>query len=105
MNREQVEKKAWQYLFDAMPANGSVHPFNFDSVKNYMIVFALAMMERQKEEDVKIADLWASMYPTDIFSDPPPGEHGRTVDACSARAMRVAALGIAAVIRGKEAEK
>ena len=27
-------------------------------------------------------------YPVDVFPEPPPGEHGATVDACSARAIR-----------------
>lgn len=27
-------------------------------------------------------------YPADVFIEPPPGEHGSTVDACSARAVR-----------------
>ena len=49
MNREQVEKAARAYLFDAMPANGPA--FNFDSVSNYMTNFALAMMEKQRKKD------------------------------------------------------
>jgi hypothetical protein len=28
------------------------------------------------------------LYSTDIFAEPPPGKHGATVDACSARAHR-----------------
>jgi hypothetical protein len=27
-------------------------------------------------------------YPTDIFPDPPPKQHGTSVDSCSARAFR-----------------
>ncbi len=27
-------------------------------------------------------------YPTDVFPNPEPGEHGQSVDACSARAIR-----------------
>lgn len=30
----------------------------------------------------------AADYPADIFPDPPRGEHGKTIDACSARAIR-----------------
>ena len=53
MKRERAEKKARQYLFDAMPANGPA--FNFDSVSSYMTDFALAMMEKQREEDIETA--------------------------------------------------
>lgn len=26
---------------------------------------------------------WSKAYPTDIFPEPPPGQHGKTVDGCS----------------------
>ena len=29
-------------------------------------------------------------YPADVFIEPPPGEHGQTVDGCSASAIRLA---------------
>mgnify|MGYP001617917680 CR=1 FL=1 len=32
---------------------------------------------------------YATAYPEDVFISPPPGAHGSTVDACSARALRV----------------
>ena len=41
------------------------------------------------EEAVKVIHAYATAYPEDIFIPPPPGEHGQTVDACSARALRV----------------
>lgn len=31
---------------------------------------------------------WAKAYPISVFPEPPAGEHGQTVDACSARALR-----------------
>lgn len=31
---------------------------------------------------------WAQNYPEDVFIEPPKGEHGKTVDACSAAALR-----------------
>ena len=31
-----------------------------------------------------ILEEWSKAYPTDIFIEPPPGEHGKTVAACSA---------------------
>ncbi len=31
---------------------------------------------------------WAKAYPLAVFPEPPPGEHGATVDACSARVAR-----------------
>jgi len=30
-----------------------------------------------------------SHYPVSIFPEPPPGMHGKTVDACSASALRI----------------
>lgn len=52
-----------------------------------------------------IAERWARAYPTAVFPDPPPGQHGRTVDACSARAARHVAKGIAAEIRALTADE
>lgn len=55
----------------------------------------------QKKRDEEIAANWASHYPTDIFIEPAPGEHGQTVDACSASAIRHASNQIAAAIKGQ----
>ena len=35
-----------------------------------------------------LADGWSKAYSTDFFPEPEPGEHGKTVDACSARMGR-----------------
>lgn len=50
------------------------------------------------EEAAEIAREHGDHYPTDIFIEPPPGEHGQTVDACSARAERHASRIIAQAI-------
>lgn len=48
-----------------------------------------AAVREALEEAVKVIHGYATAYPEDIFIPPPPGEHGKTVDACSARALRV----------------
>lgn len=60
---------------------------------------ALAMLDREisrqdaEAETLKKAvrealDVVAENYPLDIFPEPAPGKHGKTVDACSARGIR-----------------
>jgi hypothetical protein len=44
---------------------------------------------RQREADYRAVLMKRlAFYSDDLFSDPPPGEHGATVDACSARSAR-----------------
>ena len=64
--------------------------------------FAAARVAKERERCAGIADAWFATYPEDIFIPPPPGQHGETVDACSARAARHVARGIAAAIRDGE---
>ncbi len=40
------------------------------------------------ETAAQIVEGFSAFYPTDIFPEPPPGQHGDTVDACSASAIR-----------------
>lgn len=54
------------------------------------------------QDAAAIADKWEHAYPPDIFIEPPPGQHGQTVDGCSARAARHVAHHIAAEIRALE---
>jgi len=37
---------------------------------------------------VRVIDRWLRSYPTSVFAQPEPGQHGETVDACSAAALR-----------------
>ena len=39
-------------------------------------------------EAAQVVREFVQHYPTDIFIEPLPGQHGRTVDACSASAIR-----------------
>ncbi len=39
-------------------------------------------------ELVETIHTWAKAYPESVFPEPPAGEHGQSVDACSARALR-----------------
>lgn len=36
----------------------------------------------------QVVEEYLKAYPTDIFIPPPVGQHGKTVDACSAAALR-----------------
>lgn len=49
---------------------------------------SLAFARRVIEEAAKVAEGYEQNYPEDIFPEPPSGEHGRTIDTCSARALR-----------------
>ena len=40
------------------------------------------------EEAAQEADKWLAAYPTDVFIEPLAGQHGTTIDACSARMGR-----------------
>ena len=42
---------------------------------------------------------WRAYYPRTLFKEPPAGKHGKTVDACSARAIREVISGILQDIR------
>lgn len=42
----------------------------------------------QRAQDAVYVETVKRYYPTSVFTEPPPGEHGATVDACSARAAR-----------------
>lgn len=51
------------------------------------------------EASAKIVDDYLSAYPVAVFSEPPAGQHGVTVDACSAAAIRAILPNIAEDIR------
>ena len=36
----------------------------------------------------KIVEQYLQSYPTSVFPEPPQGQHGITIDACSASALR-----------------
>ena len=55
----------------------------------------------EREACAQIVDNQLSYYPGDVFVEPPPGKHGTTVDACSARALRDILPVIAVRIRAR----
>ena len=57
-----------------------------DTVKSSMTedYAKLLRVARAAEEFYIILERWSRAYPTDIFPEPPAGQHGKTVDACSA---------------------
>jgi hypothetical protein len=71
------------------------------------VLFACAACEREaaaveaaREECAALIGRYLSTYPPDIFIEPPRGQHGTTVDSCSARALRGVLPNIAFDIRG-----
>lgn len=61
------------------------------------------MSEELIERCARIVDEYLAAYPKDIFIEPLPGQHGQTVDACSARALRGILPNIARDIRALKA--
>jgi hypothetical protein len=53
----------------------------------------------EREKAAKVVDEWLTHYPEDIFIPPQAGQHGKTVDACSAAALRGVLPNLAAAIR------
>lgn len=53
----------------------------------------------ERERTAKLVEAWAGHYPADIWIEPSRGEHGKTVDGCSARAIRSICPKIADAIR------
>ena len=47
-----------------------------------------AAIKQERERCAKIAQDFSKHYPKETFIEPPPGKHGESVDACSARAIR-----------------
>jgi hypothetical protein len=54
------------------------------------------------EKAARIVDEYLKAYPPDIFIEPPLGQHGQTMDACSAAALRKILPNIATDIRKLE---
>jgi NTP pyrophosphatase (non-canonical NTP hydrolase) len=52
-----------------------------------------------RERCATIVESFAAHYPVSVFPPPSPGEHGKTVDACSARAIRCILPVLATLIR------
>ena len=59
----------------------------------------LTVAEAVREACAAVLDEWYGYYPTDVFTETPPGEHGETVDACSASMARHVTKYIAAELR------
>lgn len=51
------------------------------------------------ESAAQVVESYLAAYPADVFKQPPAGQHGETVDACSAAALRAVLPSIAEDIR------
>ena len=56
----------------------------------------------ERERCAKVVEDFAKAYPTTVFLEPEEGEHGQTVDACSARAIRTVLPEVAEKVREVE---
>jgi len=76
-------------------------PYIGDQHSNYCGWCADIDAARQKERErcAQIVEDLARHYPEAVFVPPEPGQHGKTVDACSAAAIRGIIPSIAAAIR------
>ena len=76
-------------------------PYIGDQHSNYCSWCADIDAARQKERErcAQIVEDLARHYPEAVFVPPEPGQHGKTVDACSAAAIRGIIPSIAAAIR------
>ena len=101
--QEQAERLASLIVRPGID-RGSPNPEALEARIAVLIATALRDAEAaQRERDARIAFEFAEHYPTDIFIEPPPGQHGQTVDACSARAIRHAVQLIGSdILRGQE---
>ena len=94
---ERAKEFMWKY------SSGDEYPLGREGyMKAWADSIRAAITEavaQERERCAKIAAGWALHYPKDIFIEPPPGQHGETVDACSAAAIRWICPSIAAVIR------
>ena len=61
--------------------------------------------QEEREQCAAFLEDFAKHYPENVFIPPPPGEHGKTVDACSAAAIRAILPILAAAIREQEDER
>ena len=57
------------------------------------------LVRRAIEDAARIVEWYLSHYSASIFTQPEPGQHGETVDACSAAALREVLPHIAEDIR------
>lgn len=57
---------------------------------------------RERSEIVTLIRQWKASYPIRLFKEPPAGKHGKTVDGCSARAIRMVLRGILKDLKERE---
>ena len=67
--------------------------------KPYVEVLLDKVRQEERERCARVAEGFARHYPEVTFIPPPPGQHGKTVDACSAAAIRGICPSIAVAIR------
>jgi len=56
-------------------------------------------IEKERERCVRAIREYGRHFPRKLFKEPPPYKHGKTVDGCSARAIRCAVRNLIEMIR------
>ena len=91
-------------IYKTIPVSLRNDAFAECAQRQFVVVVApiiRAAVAAEKERAAQIVDHQLSHYPADVFLEPPPGEHGTTVDACSARALRAILPVVAERIRAR----
>lgn len=72
-------KREWFYYFEDR--------VDFDDSLSMRDAFIMGRESMRDEASQTVTD-FAKHYPESVFVPPPAGQHGKTVDACSAAAIR-----------------
>lgn len=105
MTPEDVADKILDKAFDAYEGiTGRKDGLSRHGVLRAVMIAIEIAEEEQRARSAKVVDDWVKAYPVSIFGDPPDGQHGNTVDSCSAKALRHGLPPIAEAIRQKEVD-
>jgi len=75
-----------------------------DILESKMTMLQNRVAKETFREAAELVRDFAKHYPESVFIPPPPGEHGNTVDACSAAAIRAILPTIAAALEKRAGE-
>lgn len=75
-------------LLDRIVGIIPMQPFQREARIEWLVEYAQETRRAALLEAAQVVREFVQHYPTDIFIEPLPGQHGRTVDACSASAIR-----------------
>lgn len=91
-----------QELYDSLWVDNGTH--SVEAICARLDVALAAARRDERERCAAVIDEWVKHYGIEIFPEPSSGEHGNTIDACSARALRDVLPRIASKLRALDAE-